>query len=133
MAKYISFTITDSANNGLGGAAASAFQDGVNLIPVDQISYVTQADAVTAKVFLNSLAGNDVLTVIAGIAATGAAGLPTTVSAPLLKESITYAMSANPGGVVAKVSLGLDDGTIANGNPATGVRMYWRSFTLGTT
>tara|TARA_R110000803_G_C11866677_1_gene307894 strand:+ start:108 stop:503 length:396 start_codon:yes stop_codon:yes gene_type:complete len=131
MAKYISFTITDSANSGLG--AASAFQDGVNLIPVDQITYVTQTDAVTAKVFLNSLVGFDVLTVVAGIASTGAAGVPTTVSAPLLKDSITYAMSANPGGVVAKVSLGLDDGTIANGNPATGVRMYWRSYTLAAT
>ena len=37
-------------------------------------------------------------------------------------------MSANPGGVVAKVSLGLDSGQTAAPAAATGLRMYWRSF-----
>ena len=126
MAKYISFNVTDSANSGLG--SASAFQDGINLVPVDQISSVTQSSATTAVLQLNTIAAADVVTVIAGTAATGAAGSPTTVSAPLLKQSIQYAMKANPGGVVSSVSLGLDNGTIANGNAATGLRMYWRSF-----
>ena len=126
MAKYISFTVTDGAGSGLG--AASAFQDGINLVPVDLISGVFQDSAVSATIQLDSVGAADEIIVIAGTAATGAAGAPTTVSAPLLKQAIQYAMSANPGGVVAKVSLGLDSGTIANGTPATGLRMYWRSF-----
>ena len=126
MAKYISFNVTDSANSGLGGA--SAFQDGINLVPVDLISGVFQASATTATIQLNSVGAADVVSVIAGTAPTGAAGSPTTVSAPLLKQAIQYAMKANPGGVVSSATLGLDSGTIANGNAATGLRMYWRSF-----
>jgi|TARA_R110001606_G_scaffold12771_1_gene56027 hypothetical protein len=126
MAKYISFTVTDGAGSGLG--LASAFQDGTNLVPVDLISGVFQASAVSATIQLDSVGAADVITVIAGTAATGAAGAPTTVSAPLLKQAIQYAMSANPGGVVAKVSLGLDSGQTAAPAAATGLRMYWRSF-----
>ena len=126
MAKYISFNVSDGGGSGLAGE--SAFQNGINLVPVDLISGVFQASATTATVQLNSVGAADIVTVVAGIAATGAAGLPTTVSAPLLKDAIQYAMKANPGGVVSSVSLGLDNGTIANGNAATGLRMYWRSF-----
>ena len=118
MAKYISFNVTDSANSGLAGA--STFQDGINLVPVDLISGVFQASATTATVQLNSVGAADVITVIAGTAATGTAGTPTSTS-PLLKQSIQYAMKANPCGVVSSVSLGLDSG-------GTGLRLYWRSF-----
>ena len=100
MAKYISFNVTDGAGSGLAGA--SAFQDGINLVPVDLISGVFQASATTATIQLNSVGAADVITVIAGTAATG--------------------------GVVSSATLGLDSGTIANGNAATGLRMYWRSF-----
>ena len=128
MAKYISFNVTDGAGSGLAGA--SAFQDGINLVPVDLISGVFQASATTATIQLNSVGAADVVSVIAGIAATGAAGLPTTVSQPLLKDAIQYAMKANPGGVVSSVSLGLDNGQTGANPPvaATGLRMYWRSF-----
>ena len=126
MAKYISFNITDSANSGLVGA--SAFQDGINLVPVDQISAVTQASAVQVAIQLNTVAALDIVTLIAGIAPTGAAGVPTTVSAPLLKAAIVYAMKANPGGVVSAVSPGFDNGQTAAPAAATGLRMYWRSY-----
>ena len=126
MAKYISFNVTDGAGSGLAGA--SAFQDGINLVPVDLISGVFQASATTATIQLNSVGVADVVSVIAGVAATGAAGLPTTVSQPLLKDAIQYAMKANPGGVVSAVSLGLDNGQTAAPAAATGLRMYWRSF-----
>ena len=51
MAKYISFNVTDGAGSGLAGA--SAFQDGINLVPVDLISGVFQASATTATIQLN--------------------------------------------------------------------------------
>jgi len=126
MAKYISFNVSDGAGSGLAGA--SAFQDGINLVPVDLISGGFQASATTATIQLNSVGAADIITVIAGTAATGAAGAPTTVSAPLLKQAIQYAMKANPGGVVSSVSLGLDNGQTAAPAAATGLRMYWRSF-----
>jgi hypothetical protein len=126
MAKYISFNVSGGGDSGL--ANESAFQDGINLVPVDLISGVFQASATTATIQLNSVGVADVVTVIAGTTATGATSSPTTVSQPLLKDAIQYAMKANPGGVVSAVSLGLDSGTIANGNAATGLRMYWRSF-----
>jgi len=126
MAKYISFNITDSANSGL--ANASAFQDGINLVPVDQISAVTQASAVQVAIQLNTIAPLDIVTLIAGTSPTGAAGVPTTVSAPLLKAAIVYAMKANPGGVVSAVSPGFDNGQTAAPAAATGLRMYWRSY-----
>ena len=127
MAKYISFNITDSANSGVG-AAQSAFQDGINLVPAELISGVFQASATTATIQLNTIGIADVITVVAGIASTGAAGVPTTVSAPLLKAAIVYAMKANPGGVVSAVSPGFDNGQTAAPAAATGLRMYWRSF-----
>ena len=71
MAKYISFNVTDGAGSGLAGA--SAFQDGINLVPVDLISGVFQASATTVTIQLNSVGVADVVTVIAGTAATGTA------------------------------------------------------------
>jgi hypothetical protein len=61
MAKYISFNVSDGAGSGLAGA--SAFQDGINLVPVDLISGVFQASATTATIQLNSVGAADIITV----------------------------------------------------------------------
>ena len=129
MAKYISFNVTDSANSGVG-AAQSPYQDGISLVPADQVSGVYQATPATATIQLNTVAAADIITVVAGTTSTDAATAPTSVSSANLKHSIQYALSANPGGVVANVSPGFDTGQTGAVPPvaASGLRMYWRSF-----
>ena len=127
MAKYISFNVVSSADSTI--TDASAYQDGVSLVPTDQVSGVFQAAPATATIQLNTVAAADVITVVAGTTSFGAATAPTSVSSANLKHSIQYALSANPGGVVANVSPGFDTGFLADGVTASsGLRMYWRSF-----
>ena len=130
MAKYISFNVMNSVGSG-AGAAQSAYQDGINLVRVDLIQAVSQATPSTATIQLDAVGTADLITVVAGTASSGATVAPTSVSQANLKHSIQYAMSANPGGVIASVSPGFDTGvTAAAGGvtPASGLRMYWRSF-----
>ena len=129
MAKYISFNVTDSANSGVG-AAQSPYQDGISLVPADQVSGVYQAAPATATIQLNTVAAADIITVVAGTTSSLAATAPTSISSSNLKHAIQYALSANPGGVIASVSPGFDTGftDAALTLPASGLRMYWRSF-----
>ena len=130
MAKYISFNVMNSVGSG-AGAAQSAYQDGINLVRVDLIQGVSQATPSTATIQLDAVGTADLITVVAGTASSGATVAPTSVSQANLKHSIQYAMSANPGGVigvVASVSPGFDTGVTAAPAPASGLRMYWRSF-----
>ena len=132
MAKYISFNVMNSVGSGAGGAQ-STYQDGISLVRVDQIQAVSQAAPSTATIQLDAIGGLGDITVVAGTTNSAASVAPTSVSANL-KHSIQYAMSANPGGVIASVSPGFDTGVDATAGgitPASGLRMYWRSFIQG--
>jgi len=116
------------------GASQSTYQDGINLVRADQIQSVTQTAPATATIQLNAIGALADITVVAGTTSSGTSIAPTSVSQANLKHSIQYAMSANPGGVIASVSPGFDTGvTAAAGGvtPASGLRMYWRSFIQG--
>jgi len=121
MAKYISFNVVSSADSGLG--TASQFQDGEHLVNVDQIIEINQAAAGSVAISLSAAVGaaSDIITLTPSTSQSGAIAAPTNTVGALLRDTINYALTANPGGVKAKCVLGFDQA-------ATPLRMYWRDF-----
>ena len=121
MAKYISFTVINSATSGLG--TASAFQDGEHLVNVDQIVEISQTTAANVTILLESaVAAADTIVLTPSTSDSGAIAAPTNTSGALLRDAVNYSLTANPGGVKSKCILGFDQA-------ATPLSMYWRDFT----
>ena len=116
MAKFINFKVTggfDFAGTPLSAPAT----DGDNLLDADSILSV----AVNATTFIATIQlkgtnlTNDRCRVAFGTDATATyiGNLPTVVTAAQIKEAINKAITANPGGVKATVSLPLDQASDA--------------------
>jgi len=83
MAKFISIP---SSGSGIAG--------GDILVGADLITGVVQASSTTVVIYLAGGAGGDVCTITHD-----------TVSKPSVRDAVNYALTANPGGVKAKVKL----------------------------
>ena len=121
MAKYISFNVVGSETSGLG--TASTFMNGEHLVPVDQIVEVSQTTAANVSIFLSAAIGgvSDVIVLIPSTSSAGAIVAPTNTVGAILRDTINYSLTANPGGVKAKCVPGFDQAAVP-------LRMYWRSF-----
>ena len=85
MAKFISLS-----------SSAAGLDSGEHLVNVDDIIYVDQTQATTTLIYLNSGAvGADLITLTH----------TSTGTDPSVRDKINYALTANPGGVKAKVQL----------------------------
>jgi hypothetical protein len=132
MAKYIKFNCINTAAVQPQGTTQAY------LVPTSMIATVTATglgavgNAKTVVVGLGSGAnpgagslsnpGRITVTVTTN---TGAAANPVfTAGSNKLVQAVQYAITANPGGIVATVALGLD-------NSAVPVQMYWRSAAYG--
>ena len=127
MAKFISFNIVSQQDSGVAGispaaGAGNVWGDGTLLLESSKVISVIQATVGTVAITLDSNVGAfDTVTFHASTSTTGAVALPANTVAPgLLKQAINYALSANPGGIKAGVSLPLDQA-------ATPVQIYWRA------
>jgi hypothetical protein len=130
MAKYIKFSCINTA------AVSPLSPNQTYLVASDRIATVTAsgltgANAKTVIVGLNSsLAATAAISnpkqlLLTVSTNTGTATNPTIVSGvenPLVK-AVHYAMTANPGGIVANANLGFD-------HAAVPVQMYWRTGTF---
>jgi hypothetical protein len=85
MAKFISLD-----------SSAAALDAGEFLVSAEAIVYVDQTANVTTKIYLDgAAAANDLITITH----------TSTGTDPSMREAVNYALTANPGGVKAKVSL----------------------------
>jgi hypothetical protein len=100
MARFISINIT---------ANVSQYKNVEHLIPVDKIINILQtADQTVTLVLDNTLAAADLIT----LTAQTSAGNPVSAAGAPLTAALNYAITANPGGVKARVSLPLDDSNL---------------------
>jgi hypothetical protein len=130
MAKYIKFSCINTA------AVSPLSPNQTYLLSSDSIATVsatgaTGANAKTVIIGLNSAIAatgaisNPKQLLLTVSTSTGAAANPTIVTGqenPLVK-AVHYAMTANPGGIVANANLGFD-------HAAVPVQMYWRTGTF---
>ena len=130
MAKYIKFSCINTA------AVSPLSPNQTYLLSSDSIATVTAtgatgANAKTVIIGLNSAIAatgaisNPKQLLLTVSTSTGAAVNPTIVTGqenPLVK-AVHYAMTANPGGIVANANLGFDQA-------ATPLQMYWRTGTF---
>jgi hypothetical protein len=130
MAKYIKFSCINTA------AVSPLSPNQTYLLSSDSIATVsatglTGANAKTVIIGLNSAIAatgaisNPKQLLLTVSTSTGAATNPTIVTGqenPLVK-AVHYAMTANPGGIVANANLGFD-------HAAVPVQMYWRTGTF---
>ena len=130
MAKYIKFSCINTA------AVSPLSPNQTYLLSSDSIATVsatgvTGANAKTVIIGLNSAIAatgaisNPKQLLLTVSTSTGAATNPTIVTGqenPLVK-AVHYAMTANPGGIVANANLGFDQA-------ATPLQMYWRTGTF---
>ena len=142
MAKWINFNVVGGVTTGQGGTPAPQM-DGDNLLLADSIvnvSVVVTAagapDDGAIKATLNLSTGGGPTTATMLVATAAGAGASPNNNVPAsanyvnkVKAAIQRAITANPGGVKASVSLPQDtaDATAAY-NPA--LRVYFRSFTV---
>ena len=97
MAKFISINIT---------ANASQYKNVEHLIPVDKIINIIQTADQTVTLILDSnLNTTDLIT----LTAQTSAGNPVSAAGAPLTSALNYAITANPGGVKARVALPVDD------------------------
>tara|TARA_R100000541_G_scaffold32493_1_gene41222 strand:- start:36 stop:368 length:333 start_codon:yes stop_codon:yes gene_type:complete len=100
MAKFISINIT---------ANASQYKNVEHLIPVDSILNILQTADQTVTIILDSaLNTTDLVT----LTAQTSAGNPVSAAGAPLTAALNYAITANPGGVKARVALPLDDNSL---------------------
>mgnify|MGYP003638084953 CR=1 FL=1 len=100
MAKFISFRITGQGNQYLNCD---------HLVNVEDILGVIQtADQTVTMVVKGTTAGDDLIT----LTAQTSAGNPVSAAGAPLTAALNYAITANPGGVKARVSLPLDDNNL---------------------
>jgi hypothetical protein len=130
MAKYIKFSCINTA------AVSPLSPNQTYLVASDRIATVTAsgltgANAKTVIIGLNSAIAatgaisNPKQLLLTVSTNTGTAVNPTIVTGqenPLVK-AVHYAMTANPGGIVANANLGLDQAAVP-------VQMYWRTGTF---
>ena len=130
MAKYIKFSCINTA------AVSPLSPNQTYLLSSDSIATVsatgaTGANAKTVIIGLNSAIAatgaisNPKQLLLTVSTNTGAAANPTIVTGqenPLVK-AVHYAMTANPGGIVANANLGFDQAAVP-------VQMYWRTGTF---
>jgi hypothetical protein len=130
MAKYIKFSCINTA------AVSPLSPNQTYLLSSDSIATVsatglTGANAKTVIIGLNSAIAatgaisNPKQLLLTVSTSTGAATNPTIVTGqenPLVK-AVHYAMTANPGGIVANANLGFDQAAVP-------VQMYWRTGTF---
>ena len=104
MAKFISFEVSGNTNHLLNGE---------HLVNVDNIAAVEQTADETVVVTLDTqVAAKDTLTLTFSTANDSAAPVnPVYATGGPLRTNINYALTANPGGVKAKVQYGDDDNT----------------------
>lgn len=100
MAKFISFRITGQGNQYLNCD---------HLVNVEDVLGIIQtADQTVTMVVKGTTAGDDLIT----LTAQTSAGNPVSAAGAPLTTAINYALTANPGGVKANVSLPLDDNSL---------------------
>ena len=131
MAKWINFHVTGGYDN--SGAAST--EDGDNLLLADTVTSIAvtspASDAIQAVLSLSTGGGPTTCTVLIGLNADaadpGAVGnKPSGTYIEKLKEAITRAITANPGGVKSTVSLPLDQDNQAKYDFSKTV--YFKSF-----
>jgi|TARA_R110000824_G_scaffold178729_1_gene358563 hypothetical protein len=112
MARFISFPVVGNA---------SQYKNCDHLVNVDDILNVLQsADQTVVILVKGTTAGDDVITLSASTSSSAQANPVSAAGAPLT-TSINYAITANPGGVKARVSLPVDD---------NGAQMYWSNIVV---
>lgn len=112
MARFISFSV-------LGNA--SQYKNCDHLVNVDDILNVLQtADQTVTIIVKGTSAADDIITLTASTSSSAQVTPVSAAGAPLT-TAINYAITANPGGVKAKVSLPKDD---------AGAQMYWSNIAI---
>jgi len=98
MAKFISFEVVGNAND---------YENGQQLLNVDQITGVQQSADQTVDVYLAGGTPGDKVTITLSTDPTGAVN--PVMTANLGVAAVNRALTANPGGVKATVNWGVDD------------------------
>jgi len=98
MAQFIAFEVVGNTNG---------FENGEQLLNAGQITGIQQSSASVIEVFFNGGTPGDKASITLSIS-------PTSSSAPSMSSNLgakafNYALTANPGGIKAKVFLGEDD------------------------
>ena len=113
MARFISFSVIGNA---------SQYKNCDHLVGSDDILSILQtADQTVTIIVKGTSTADDVITLTASTSTTAQANPVSAVGAPLT-TAINYALTANPGGVKAKVSLPVDD---------NGAQIYWSDIAIG--
>jgi len=112
-ASFIAMEVVNSVGGG--------FDNGELLVNKDNILSIQQNAADTVKIFVASPSPNDEITITLSTSITGAVVAPIMADEGLGTKAFNYALTANPGGVKAKVFLGKDD---------NGAQMYVRNVTF---
>lgn len=98
MAKFISFEVIGNTND---------WENGEQLLNAEQITGVQQSADNLVEVFFNGGTPGDKATVTLSTSKTSS--VAPVMSSNLGAKAFNYALTANPGGIKAKVFLGLDD------------------------
>ncbi len=98
MAKFISMEVVGNAND---------YENGQQLLNVDQITGVQQSADQTVEVFLAGGTPGDKVTITLSTSTSGAVN--PVMTANLGANAINRALTENPGGVKATVNWGVDD------------------------
>lgn len=98
MAKFIAFDVVGNTNG---------FENGEQLLNAEQVTGVQQASASVIDVFFNGGTPGDKAEITLSTSATSS--VPPVMSSNLGAKAFNYALTANPGGIKAKVFLGVDD------------------------
>ena len=101
MAKFIAFEVVGNAND---------WENGEQLLNAEQITGVQQSADNVVEVFFNGGTPGDKASVT--LSTSASASVSPVMTSNLGAKAFNYALTANPGGIKAKVFLGVDD----NGN-----------------
>jgi hypothetical protein len=110
MAQFIAFEVVGNTNG---------FENGEQLLNAGQVTGVQQTSVSVIEVFFNGGTPGDKASITLSTSATGST--PPVMSSNLGAKAFNYALTANPGGIKAKVFLGLDD---------NGAQMYVNNVTF---
>ena len=102
MAKFLSFNIVNS------GAPTTEGPVLVNVDLIKHVSYVTATGVLTLGL---SATATSTVTFLIKTVQTGAVAIPTITAGTSVIQSVNRAMTANPGGIKATVTLGKDQTT----------------------
>lgn len=99
MAKFIAFEVVGATND---------WENGEQLINVDTIVGVYQVSDSAVEILTNGGTPGDKVELTLSTTASGAF-TPPVMTSGLATKAFNYALTANPGGVKAKVYIGVDD------------------------